>query len=210
MKLGFRGWKILGRGFLVLGAVALSGAARAGPAIAFEGAQLGISQAEWRALAPPGRLSGHAKPTCSNDPAAAGLTLTTAEWAAGVVVCAYVDVWGKLSLPVGFTFDQKYRLDHLQYWFADGRLTEIHANVSLDGFDALIGTFTQLYGPAQRLVRDSVGSEIGPRPRVTESWSTPQGTVDLVDPVLPADEIGLRFASSGASVARHALKSTRS
>jgi hypothetical protein len=173
--------------------------------IAFEGARLGMSQAEWRALPAPGKLSPHTKPVCSNDPDAAGLTLTDAERSAGGVVCAYVDAWGKLSLPVSFTFDQKYQLDHLRYWFADDRLTQIRAGVSLDGFDALTGDFTRLYG-ACRLVRDRVKTEVGLLPRVTETWSTLQGSIELVDPTLPNDEIGLRFATTGAPTAPHTLK----
>jgi hypothetical protein len=163
--------------------------------MSFDGARLGMAKAEWKALPPPGKLSPHTRPTCSNDPDAAGLTLSDAERSAGVVVCAYVDAWGKLSLPVGFTFDQKYQLDHLRYWFADGRLTQIRADVSLDGFDALAGDFSRLYGPG-RLTRDTVKSEVGLLPRVTETWSAPQGSVELVDPVLPADEVGVRFSVS--------------
>jgi hypothetical protein len=196
---------------LLVAAACLAGPVRASPAaeIVFEGARLGISQAEWNALPPPGKLSPHTKPTCSNDPDAAGLTLTAAERSAGVVVCAYVDAWGKLSLPVGFTFDQKYQLDHLRYWFAGGRLTQIRADVALDGFDALIGDFTRLYGPAARLVRDKVMMEVGPEPRITEFWTTPHGSIELVDPVEPANEIGLRFTSLSANAAPHALESAR-
>ncbi|WP_329656468.1 hypothetical protein [Phenylobacterium sp.] len=195
----------------LLAAAWLAGPVRASPAagLAFEGARLGMSQVEWKALPPPGKLSPHAKPTCSNDPDAAGLALTDAERSAGVVVCAYVDAWGKFSLPVGFAFDQKYQIDHLRYWFADGRLTQIRADVSLDGFDALTGDFTRLYGPAARLTRDNVKTEAGLLPRVTESWSTPQGSIELIDPTLPADEIGLRFAASSSDTAPHPLKGSR-
>jgi hypothetical protein len=164
-----------------------------------------MSQAEWRALPPPGKLSPHAKATCSNDPDSAGLALTDMERSAGAVVCAYVDAWGKLTLPVGFAFDRKYQLDHLRYWFADGRLTQIRGGVSLDGFDALIGDFTHLYGQGH-LTRDSIKTEIGPLPRVTETWSTPQGSIELVDPILPTDEIGLRFAAANPDAPPHAVK----
>jgi hypothetical protein len=94
----------------------------------------------------------------------------------------------------------------LRYWFADGRLTQIHGAVSLDGFNALIGDFTHLYG-AGHLVRDNVKTEVGLLPRVTETWSTPQGSIELVDPTMPNDEIGLRFAATRPGAAPNAPKS---
>ena len=177
--------------------------------ITFEGAHIGMSQADWRSLPPPSKLAPHAQPKCSNDPDTTGLTLTDTERYAGVVVCAYVDAWGKLSLPVAFTFDHKSPLDHLRYWFAGGRLTQIRAAVALDSFDTLNSNFTRTYGPPVKLVRDNVPSEIGPLPRVTETWSTPQGSIDLVDPILPNDEIGLRFVAASQDAPPHALKSAR-
>ncbi|HEX3366259.1 hypothetical protein [Phenylobacterium sp.] len=168
-----------------------------------------MSQADWRTLPPPGKPSPHTKAKCSNDPDAAGLTLTDAERSARVVVCAYVDAWGTLSLPVGFTYDQKYPLDHLRYWFSGSRLTQIRATASLEAFAALIGDFTRRYGAPMKLVRDSIPSEIGPLPRVSETWSTPQGSIDLIDPTLPSDEIALRFTARGPvspAGAAHSLK----
>ncbi len=180
-----------------------------GAPLSFEGVQLGMSQAEWRAMPPPGPLSPHTKPKCSDDPDTTGLRLTEAERAAGVVVCAYVDVWGKFSLPVTLPLDQKYRLDHVRFWFSGGRLIEIRAAASLNGFDTLIGDFDRLYGHPVKLVRDSIKTDVGSFPRLSETWSPPQGSIELVDPVLPKDEIGLRVAAATRGSAPDSLKAAQ-
>jgi hypothetical protein len=154
-----------------------------------------MSQDAWKASPPPGPISPHTRALCSTDPDAARPSPTAAERRAGVVVCAYVDVYGRLSLPVSFALDGAYRLDHLRLWFAGGRLTEIHAGASLAAYNALVADFTKQYGPSTRLVRDNVPTEAGRLPRVTQAWSVPGGSVELIDPVLPADEIGVRLVA---------------
>ncbi len=161
----------------------------------FQVAHLGMSQSAWKAMPPPGTLSPHTRPVCSDDPGA-NLTLTDVERSRGTVVCAYVDVWGKLSLPVAFTYDKVFRLDHLRYWFAKGRLVQIRGGLALDGYNAVIADFTRQYGPAIKLVRDIVNTELGPLPRVTQTWSTPRGAIELVDPTLPTDEIEIRLTAA--------------
>jgi hypothetical protein len=192
--------------FGLLGVALVPMEAVAASVIEFQGAQLGMSQADWRALPPPGQLSPHAKAGCSDDPDPTGVPMTAADRAAGRVVCAYVDTYGKLSLPVRFAFDKSYRLEHLRYAFSGGRLVEIRAEVSLAGYDALTRDFTQRYGAPVRVVRDSVKSEIGPLPRVLETWRTQEGDIELADPILPDDEIGIRFAT-GPALAPSATKS---
>ncbi|THD61537.1 hypothetical protein [Phenylobacterium sp.] len=148
-----------------------------------------------------GQLSPNTRAVCSDNIGHDGLAPTAAERDAGLVVCAYVDAIGKLNLPVTFPFDENYRLDRLRYGFANGRLVQIAAEISLDGYDALVRDFTQRYGPSVRLVRDTVKSEIGALPRVTQAWSAPEGSIEIVDPVLPEDEIGVRFAAGPRSSA---------
>ncbi|MFI4963756.1 MAG: hypothetical protein ACHP9T_00175 [Caulobacterales bacterium] len=166
------------------------------PAIEFEGARLGMTEAAWKAMPPPGRLSPHARPACSNDAGGApGLTQAAVRQSAGPVVCAYVDAYGKLSLPEAFTLDAKYRVDQMTVSFANDRLVEIRCNASTDAYDALVHDFQARYGPTAKLVRDKVRTEIGLLPRVTQTWSTPAGAIQLVDPTPPYTELSLRFTA---------------
>jgi hypothetical protein len=154
-----------------------------------------MSRTEWRAMPPPGPIPPHATATCSDDPDPKGLALTGAEPSQGAVVCGYVDAYGARRLPVTFSFDGAYRLNSLRFWFEDGRLARIGASVSLDGYDALVGDFTRRYGPSQSLVRDTVRTEIGPLPRVVQTWAIPSGSIVIVDPAMPENLIRVTLSA---------------
>jgi hypothetical protein len=166
-----------------------------GAPLSFQGAQIGMSRESWDTMQPPGPVSSHTKRACSDEAGTGSPAPTPAEQSAGLVVCTYVDIWGRLHLPVRFPYGANYRVDHLRYGFANDRLIEIRCAVGLDAFNAIVGDFTKRYGRPIGLQRDRVKSELGPLPRVRETWSLPQGSIELIDPILPDDEIGVRLTS---------------
>lgn len=195
-----RGWPLLALACCAAQAVHPTEArAATTTAIAFKGAQLGMTEAAWKALAPPGPVSPNARPACTDDPGGAppGLTLTPAERSAGAVACAYLSTYGRVSLPQSFVLDGKYRLTGLRFSFVDGRLAQIRCRTSTDAYSALVADFNGRYGPAAKLIRDNVRTELGRIPRVVQTWSTPTGSVVMTDPVPPYTELGLTF-SAGA------------
>jgi hypothetical protein len=164
--------------------------------LAFEGVELGATVAAWRSLKPPGPIPIHARQVCSSDPGASG-QLNLAGAPPGAVVCGYVDTYGATRVAVSFPW-RKYRMDHLRYVFEGGRLTQVRALIDNDAFEALAADFDRDYGPAKRIVRDTVASEIGRRPRVTETWATPHGVVEVVDPVPPFLKLSVRMMTQAA------------
>jgi hypothetical protein len=166
--------------------------------LTFKGATLGMSQAAWRAMAPPGALPSHAAAACSDD-SGGGPKRTAAEQAAGEVVCGYVSHYGRFSLPISFPFDGTYRMTQLRYVFSGDRLTTIRIRASIDAYDTLVARLRTRYGPADRMTRDTVKTELGRTPRVIQTWTTPGGTVQLMDPVPPYTELGLSFTAGKAA-----------
>ncbi|HEY1928534.1 MAG TPA: hypothetical protein VGG92_13790 [Caulobacteraceae bacterium] len=193
-------------------AFTVAGASRAAVPLSFEAVELGTSEATWRALKPPQPIPVHAWRACSDDRDAKADGLELAGLPKGAVVCGYVDVYGGTRLPVPFQWDGGYRLDHLRYVFEGGRLSEIRALIANDAFDDLVAQFKAAYGPPTRTVRDTMASEVGPLPRVVETWTTSQGLAEIVDPAGPPDRLSVRIAASRANAKGAVLSaaSTRS
>jgi hypothetical protein len=176
-------------------ALATSLAARAAepaPPLAFNGVKLGTTRDAWRALKLPQSAPQHARRLCSDDPGAPAAGLTERDLPRDAVVCAVVDTYGTLRLPVTFAWRGGYAAEHVRYIFRAGRLAEIRAVLPADAFDALIAQLRRAYGPASQEIRDSVKSEIGKLPRVTERWLTPHGRIEIVDPSTPG-RLSLHF-----------------
>lgn len=171
------------------------------PPLGFKGADLGMSLEAWRAMPPPGALTPNVKATCSNDPGAAGsgLVPTPDDRKAGMVLCAYLSRYGRFSFPERFTLDKHYRTTRLRYVFQNDRLIEIRCRAPVDAYVPLEARLKARYGPAGKLVRDKVSTGAGSLARVTQTWSTPQGSVQLTDPVPPFSDLSLRFVAAGAS-----------
>jgi hypothetical protein len=189
-----RGSRKLGIACLA-GGLALASSGRAAAPLSFEAIELGTSEATWRALKPPQPIPVHARRACSDDRNAKADGLDLAGLPKNAVVCGYVDVYGGIRLPVPFRWDGAYRLDHLRYVFEGGRLSEIQAQIADDAFEDLAAQFQADYGPPSRIVRDTTAGEIGPRPRVVETWTTPQGVAEIVDPAGAPDTLSVRVAA---------------
>jgi len=171
-------------------------AATADPPLAFVGVPLGTSEAAWRALKPPGPIPAHARRLCSDDPAGAAAGLKPD--GPGAVVCGAVDDYGKIAVPVAFTWQGKYPLEQLRFVFVGGRLSEIRAQLPADAFDDVMARLDRVYGPATHEVRDDLRTKIGRIPRVTETWVRAAGRIDLVDPAVPG-KLSLRITASKAA-----------
>jgi hypothetical protein len=167
---------------VVLVAPAAATAGVHAPPLAFEGVELGTTEAAWRGLTAPGPTPEHARRACSDDRAGAAGGLTTQGLPEGAVVCGIVDTYGSLRLPVTFQWDRRYPMDHLRFVFQQGRLTEIRARLPMDAFDALTADFGKSFGPPSYIQRDSIRSEVGRLPRVKETWALPQGRIEIVVP----------------------------
>jgi hypothetical protein len=159
-------------------------------------ADLGVSIAVWRAGPPPAPLDPKVMATCSSDPdgGVASLKPTSAQAAAGIVVCGYVSHWGRYGFPQRFALEGPFRTNSVRYLFRDGRLSEIDCAAPVDAYNALMATLTLQYGPATHTFRDRVATELGDLPRVTQTWDRPSGLIELKDPVAPFSQLQLRIA----------------
>lgn len=192
-------------------ALVLASPVRAAAPLSFEAVELGTTEAAWRSLKPPQPIPVHARRACSDDADAKADGLEITGLPQGAVVCGYIDVYGATRLPVSFQWDGAYRLDHLRYVFEGGRLTEIRARIANNAFDDLMAHFKADYGAPTGIVRDTTASEVGPLPRVTETWATPRGVAEIVDPDGASNMLSVRVASlrSGAVVIATSAASAR-
>ena len=163
-------------------ALTLAGSAWSGLPISFAAVELGTPLSVWWNLKPPGLVSDHVRPACSDDPGAASSDLRLSDVPADAVVCGYVDVYGHLRLPVTFPWRHGYQMDHLHYVFRQGRLTEIRASLENGAYNAITAEMTSNWGPPSQLIRDTTITELGRLPRVQVSWTPPGGRISIIDP----------------------------
>jgi hypothetical protein len=153
--------------------------------LSFNGAQLGISLAEWRSLAPPPGAGPDALPSCTDDPHVSTIApnpLGATRRDSNVVTCAYVDRFGQMALPHAVRLDAAYSVDDLRYRFDHGRLVEIRFRASIDAFSDVMAMLKRQRGPPTATIRDEVRTPNGRSARVTEMWRTAGGAIMLVDP----------------------------
>jgi len=182
---------------VVAPALAAAGEANVATPLSFEGVELGTTEAAWRSLKPPGPTPEHARRACSDDPNAAAAGLKPDGLPSGAVLCGMVDIYGRYRLPVTFRWKQRYSVDRLRFVFQHGDLSQIRAVLPDDAFDALMADFKQAYGAPSETLRDSVRTEIGKLPRLTETWSLPQGRIELIDPATPG-KLSVRLTARAA------------
>ena len=169
-------------------------------ALSWHGAALGMSRADWEALAPPGGSPAGVRITCAGaDDRRAGRP-GPAKTDRGETVCAYVRQAGRLSLPVEARLATGERATHLRYTFREGRLVRIEYHLPVDAFVPAMARFKARFGAPTALRRDQVPSELGPRPRVTAQWRSAEGSVEIQDPSIPLTELNVRL-STGATFA---------
>jgi hypothetical protein len=168
--------------------------------LAFKGAELGMSLADWKAAPFPARTSNPVAAACSNDPsgAAAGLKVTAAQARLGEIVCTYISAEpGSPDWEVIPITDQ-IMADHVIYGFRAGRLTSISYQTSVDAFDNVVARIKAQIGPSSEVQRDLLHTRWGvDLQRVKMFWRTPDGSAQLVDPFARPDKLSVTL-SSGA------------
>jgi hypothetical protein len=163
--------------------------------LSFEGARLGMSLAEWRALPPPPGESPAARPLCTGDPGATEAALWQRASVPGGVVCSYASVYGRDVLLEPAPLDQRYSASRLLFVFDHGSLSAIHVDAPVDAFDDVMALLTSDYGPPAQTVRDTARFRTLTLDRVRDVWRTPGGGVDLVAPYDGPTTLSVRFES---------------
>lgn len=167
----------------------------AGP-LSFLGAYVGMSREAWAALPPPG---GRAAEIRCTAPAASGQLNGAAAPdpapAAGPITCAYIRRFGRYALPVTVRLSNGLFATHLRYTFQGGRLQRIAYRMSVDAYDRLTADLHARLGNASGVRRDSVPTAHGLLPRVSRTWRTPAGAVQIVDPVSPYVQLQVRLCA---------------
>lgn len=174
----------------------------AGP-LSFLGAYVGMPREAWAALPPPGAHAAEVQctPSPASEPGDPNLPV-----AADRVTCAYVRHYGRFALPVTVRLANGLLATHLRYTFEDGRLQRISYRMSVDAYDRLMSDFHARHGAADRVQRDTVSSTHGALPRVSQTWRSARGLVQIVDPVPPYTQLQVRLSAldPGAQVAESA------
>jgi hypothetical protein len=180
----------------LVGSLAVPARARPAAPLAFAGAALGMSLADWLKLPPPGPLAANARASCYDSTGDGGpaLALTSVERAEGATVCSYASSYGRSVLPQTFSM-RTYRVARLRYVFVADRLVEIDCRAPVDAYAAVTAWLGQRYGLPDKVVRDHARSELGELPRVTQIWSTPTGAITLTDPVAPFANLEIRMSA---------------
>lgn len=184
--------------------LAVTGTAASTPPgpLAFQGARLGLTEAQWKALPPPAGLDSDARPACAGEPAAVGLRPLKGE-PPGALVCGYVS---KTDLrPDSLPLFGAFRARNARYVFVSGHLIEVEFTTSADAYVDLSARFKKRYGPPSETIRDSFQSRIGSVERVRQTWRTHGGEIEIVDPTPRLDDLAVRLSESEMTGPGHAL-----
>ena len=166
----------------------------AGP-LSFDGAHLGMTLGEWRALAPPPGVGPTAAADCGPGIVAAlreARVTTTAS--TGQTVCAYDARFGDDVLLHSAKLDDHYRIDALRYRFTDGRLSEVDFTASVDAYNDIVARLTHDYGQPTSTVRDFTRIADGRFAEVRQTWRADGGVVTLTDPTSNPLRLSVRIA----------------
>lgn len=158
---------------LVASAAMASAAPR--PALGFEGARLGMTLKDWRAVPAAPGTGPDAIPICSNEDKAVripGYPLSVHEAATGVVVCGYKARFGHQVLNHSVNIGGSFTAQGVAYVFRRGRLDQIRFTASTDAYDDIRNMFG--------LKRSSNGAGIGPQGvKRTRTWRLRSGEVKI-------------------------------
>lgn len=197
-------------------AVARPAAKPAAPAVYydFKGARLGMSIAEWKALPFPGKpenskdygsnTAPNIQPTCKTDPGGDKVLafLTSAETAAGVVICQYgypysigtYQSWKAAYVSVG-----EHITDRVDYKFLDGKLYEISITGSENLLSDVLEGLTAKFGQATETVNDTTQNKAGATfPHVVKTWRNPAASVRVETPWSRIDDMNVRYDDNAA------------
>ena len=194
---------------LAIAAALVSPNAQAAP-LSFKDAQLGMTLAEWRSLAPPEGAGADALPACSDDPrivTRAYNPLSATLRASDVVDCGYEDLFGQTALPHSILLDARYRANDLQYRFIRGRLAEIRFEASIDAYNDVTAMLEHQYGPPNKMTRDFAHNADGRSARVTQTWWSPSGEIMLVDPSDDPTQLQVSMTAPDGGQAHRAIAS---
>lgn len=161
----------LAAGLAAIGLAAAAPPPPAGGPLEFDGAKLGMSLQQWKALPPPSP-DPRATPICE---AGAG--------AAPVTACSYAARFGAYELPEPAPLAGRFLARKQTYRFVGGALTCIEYRSSIDAFDVLVAKLKAQYGRPSRIVHSPAtpAGQLG-APSVEVDWTLPNGQVRLVDP----------------------------
>jgi hypothetical protein len=167
--------------------------------VAFDGAALGMSINDWKSLPLPAGVGPDATPACAPVTTAKpipGRPLAAMTQRVNEQACAYDARFGHDILPHSIQLDARYRATGLRYLFVAGRLSEIDFSASVDAYSDVMAMLDSGFGTPSRTVRDSVRTSVGLFPRVHQTWRTPGGDVDLVDPGPDPVALSVRFTAA--------------
>ncbi|QUD89520.1 hypothetical protein [Phenylobacterium montanum] len=150
------------------------------PMLQFDGARLGMTLDQWKALPFPGVAPANLLRVCTPDLAS---SRAAAAGPSRQVECSYATRYGPETLVQSFPLTKRFLARAPHYFFSQNRLVKIEFRTSVDAFDDVVAQFQKQYGAASRTSRDDVRAGDGlALPRVRVLWRLRKGTVEVTDP----------------------------
>jgi hypothetical protein len=164
--------------------------------LSFDGAVLGMTIGEWRALSPPPGVGPSAAADCGPGIVAAlrESRVAAATPAAGQITCAYDARFGDDVLLHSAKLDDRYRIDALRYRFTGGRLSEVDFTASVDAYNDIVARLTHDYGAPTATIRGFTRTSAGRFAQVRQTWRADGGVVTLTDPTNNPLRLSVRIA----------------
>ncbi len=157
----------------------------------FKGARLGMSLADWKAMAP---VAAGAAAECS-DAAGSRMFLSDAEKGAGIVRCQYSAAGATAPIPLGSRFTSR----DYTFAFLEGRLFRIVLRAPLEARDDVAPGLEARWGKPSSQAQDTTQTEAGGTlVHQVSTWLNPAAAIVLETPADRLDELSVTYLDRAA------------
>jgi hypothetical protein len=158
-------------------------------------AQLGEMLDVWRAAPAPAGFAGYDR-VCRTEPWSPTSPLVSTK-PQSVVACSWQKTLGRYVIRPSVRLQPGDKdVGRLTWYFHDGRLIAISADMTPDAYDAVVRSLAKTYGPVVKTVRRQASTHDGPLPQVLMTWRGGGGLAAVTDPAPPRWNLRLLLTNS--------------
>jgi hypothetical protein len=164
-------------------------------------AQLGEMLDVWRAAPAPTGFAGYDR-VCRTErwAPASPLVPTRPE---NVVACTWQKTLGRYVIRPSVRLQPGDNdVSRLTWYFRDGRLEAVAADMTTDAYDAVVRSLATAYGPVVKTVRRQASTRDGRLPQVLMTWRGGGSLAAVTDPAPPRWKLRLLVADDGLPATR--------
>lgn len=122
-----------------------------------------------------------------------------------VTACTFQKTFGSVAIRPSIRLEPgDYRVRQVTWYFHDGRMAAVAADMSGNAYDAVVRAFTKAYGPATQTLRRRASTRDGVLPQTVMAWRGQGAVATLTDPAPPRWNLQVVVAQGPLAASRSA------